>query len=1545
MENIQRFCGLKNNGSFVIWDDQYGTFGRCFLWTTISYSCNAVLAIICAYCFGISRKFSTRGKSFLVIMMDILPLLLAVTSVTELVISYIYKHEHPPAYVLSKTLSFSSWLFCFCVQFQIHALNPQKKEVTKYISVASLFITGSMSMQLHYIIKHILRDNINLKHGPAEYISIIVFFSLNVLFFLVCIIVLIRKSNRTYFNRSLPSLTENAPSIQASSTDISVSGETSDSASLITSPGLNQNIYYDIYTQRKKDNTDVYLGKAESKNIFSQLFFLWSSPLISKGYHYQLNKPDDLFILPGSLDTNLIKEMMSNMLTVQKHQSFMKEMKTDLSGKGNNQSKVNIQISLVKAFNKAFGKFYYSLGILKFLYDCCGFAGPILLNLLVMFMENKEEPIKYGYYYALGICLSTLLTVLMGLQYQYYINKVGLQVRASLITSIYEKTLSVNTGSLSFFTSGQVINLMSTDSDRVVNFCNSFHEFWSMPFQVAICLYLLYKQVGLAFLTGLGFIILLIPINRCIANKIGDLSKEMMKQKDERVQTMSELLFGIRVIKMFAWEQHFQSKIDKVRKMELKSLKGRKYLDALCVYFWATTPVLISVLTFVTYILLGNELTAAKVFTSIALFNMLIGPLNAFPWVLNGLMEAWVSLKRIEEFLCLPEIKKDDYYIKTSVEEGEETAIEIENGCFYWQKKNEWTSSNILKPDSSGFEIGAPFKLRNISFYVKKGQFVGISGNVAAGKSSLFASITAELEKYKGKVYVPEDFEGFGYVTQESWIQHMSIKDNILFGSPYDSERYQEVLFACALNEDLSLLPAKDLTEVGENGVNLSGGQKARIALARAVYQDKDIYLLDDPIAAVDVHVANHIFKHCIMGLLKDKTRLLSTHHKKYLKEADFVIVLDDGMVESSGRPNEVLSAADLNVIINDTESVSERETMEDISLDSISLKDDKGKLIEEENREKGVLSYTVYKSYWLATGSILAISILLFLFLMQASRNISDWFLAYWVSHSKRSDNSTVYYHYSLHNLSTSLDVKQYLIIYASIGAANSVLTFFRAFLFAYGGIVAANRLHKKLLKSILNAPLSYFDVTPIGRIINRFSSDTFSVDDALPFIMNIFFAQAFGVLGTIVITCYGIPWVALVLVPLGGIYYVTQNYYRRTSRELKRLSSVTLSPVYEHFSETISGLVTIRAFQESHRFISENERKLDFSQRASYAGNVASIWLNLRLNMIGVAMVTSVAFLAVFEHHYNTVNPGLVGLAISYALSITWKLSGLITSFTETEKQMICVERVVEYINETPFENEGSFLIEYHWPHAGEICFYNVGLGYRKGLPLALEDVNFKISAGEKIGICGRTGSGKSSLFRLLFKTIPLTYGEIIIDGVNIKEVMISQVRSQMSIIPQDPFLFNGSIADNLDPKKTCTSFELLEVLGKCHLTQLVKDLGGLDGKVGDKGQNLSCGQKQLLCLGRALLRKSKIICIDEATASVDHETDKLLQLTIRKEFSTSTVLTIAHRIETILDSDRVLVMSAGNVAEFAPPVELLSDEESIFSKLVKENSSKHS
>ncbi|KAI4882036.1 hypothetical protein NFI96_012507 [Prochilodus magdalenae] len=1327
-------------------------------------------------------------------------------------------------------------------------------------------------------------------------------------------------------------------------------------------------------------------------NCLSRFLYLWLNGQLKQGQRGELERPCDVFQLPHKLRTKAITQRFAQcwaqclrqraLNTPQDSQRNPRkdqhEGLSEVQPEEFYEERNHHEAKLLWVLHKAFGARYYFLGVLKLLASLLTFAGPLLLSALVGFMETEGAPLSRGVWCAVGLFSSTFLAAFLRNVFTFEVSKVALEARAAVVSTIYTKALKVSGSSLARFSMGEVVNFMSTDTDRLVNFFRSFHEVWSLPFQFALALYLLYLQVGVAFLGGLGVAILLVPLNKFLAARILENNKHMLTHKDSRVKLMTEVLFGIRVLKFYNWEQHFMQKINQSRKKELSHLKTLKYLDAVCVYTWAALPVVISILTFITYVLLGNNLTAAKVFTTLALVGMLILPLNAFPWVLNGILEAKVSLDRIQQFLLLHNQDFVAYYSQAVQSKGNNsevprspsvsqeevppqdplTAIQLTQASFSWKRPDDPQSDSEVEDRSSSGSL----YLHNLNLSLRKGSLVVVVGKVGCGKSSLLAAITGELNRCSGVVHVQGREKGFGLAAQEPWIQHATVRDNILFGKDFDSGFYQTVLEACAFIDDLNVLPDGDQTEVGENGVTLSGGQKSRLALARAVYMDKDIYLLDDPLAAVDADVAQHLMEKCILGILRNKTRILCTHRIEFVEKADVVVLMNNGTVVKTGTPHEVLSL--MKAVPNDSKNDSkvkekdgankeEELTNEPVSEEGLTT-------MGEEQKQTGGLAWMVYRTYWRAVGGCMAMSVLISLFLMQGSKNVSDWWLSHWISHLKTNGSELVSLtagplssmvllfperpvfpvpqrHTSpFSNMSSEL--KFYMTVYGSLAAANTIFTAARAFLFAYGAICAATVIHKRLLDSVLKATVTFFDTTPLGRVLNRFSSDIYTIDDSLPFVLNILLANMFGLLGMLVVMSYGLPWVLLPLIPLGVLYYQTQRFYRHSSRELKRLCSLTLSPVYSHFSETLSGLATVRASGHAARFEEENERRLDQNQRCLFISNAAMQWLDIRLQMIGVAVVTGISVIAVIEHQVRSIDPGLVGLALSYALSITNLLSGLIFSFTQTEMQLVSVERTEEYSTSIPLEPQnGSKSVPATWPEHGHIEFEGAVLAYRPGLPNALDGVSLVVMPGERVGIVGRTGSGKSTLFLTLFRMVELNQGRILLDGEDISRVGLSQLRSRLAIIPQDPFLFSSSIRENLDPSGCHLDHRLLDALEQCHLGDVVQRMGGLDAEVGERGKSLSVGQRQLVCLARALLTEANVLCIDEATASVDHKTDMLLQKTIRERFKDKTVLTIAHRLNTIMDSDRVLVMHAGKVVEFDSPSTLSTRTDSVFKKLL--------
>ncbi|KAL0738072.1 hypothetical protein Bca4012_014282 [Brassica carinata] len=1166
--------------------------------------------------------------------------------------------------------------------------------------------------------------------------------------------------------------------------------------------------------------------------------------------------------------------------------------------------------SLFWSISGVYGWPYFRLGLLKVFNDCIGFAGPLLLNKLIKYLE-KGSGSSVGYTLAISLGLTSIFKSFLDTQYTFRLSKLKLKLRSSIMSVIYRKCLWVNTASRSGFSEGEIQTFMSVDADRIVNLCNSLHDMWSLPLQIGIALYLLYTQVKFAFLSGLAITILLIPVNKWISVLIASATEKMMKLKDERIRKTGELLTNIRTLKMYGWDNWFADWLKETRATEVTHLATRKYLDAWCVFFWATTPTLFSLCTFGLFALMGHQLDAATVFTCLALFNSLISPLNSFPWVINGLIDAFISTRRVSKFLrCLEHNKADSGLI------SEDLAVFVEDASCIW-------SSNVEEEHS--------LTIKHVNLRVPNGSFVAVIGEVGSGKTSLLNSLLGEMQCVHGSIQLNGSV---AYVPQVPWILSGTVRENILFGKTFDSKRYLDTLSACALDVDISLMAGGDMAFIGDKGVNLSGGQRARLALARAVYHGSDMYLLDDVLSAVDSQVGCCILQRALLGpLLNKKTRIMCTHSVQAISCADMVVVMDKGEVKWFGTVTDMPKSIFPSLSSSNEFDMSSSKHLTNKRKQSLSIKKDDvdevsseaADIVKVEERKEGRVEVAVYRSYAVFCGWFITIVILVSAVLMQASRNGNDLWLSYWVDKT-----GTGVTHYS-----TSF----YLMVLCIFCIINSILTLVRAFSFAYGGLKAAVRVHSALICKLINAPIQFFDQTPSGRILNRFSSDLYTIDDSLPFILNILLANFVGLLGIVVVLSYVQVLFLLLLLPFWYIYSKLQFFYRSTSRELRRLDSVSRSPIYASFTETLDGSATIRAFNSEEHFVARFIEHLTLYQRTSYSEIIASLWLSLRLQLLGAMIVLFVAVMAVigsrgsFPISFGT--PGLVGLALSYAAPLVSLLGSFLTSFTETEKEMVSVERVLQYMDVPQEEVSGSQSLSGKWPVQGLVEFHNVTMRYISTLPPALNHISFTIQGGMQVGVIGRTGAGKSSILNALLRLNPVCSGVIMVDGVNINHLPVRELRTRLAVVPQSPFLFQGSLRENLDPLGMSEDWRIWEVLEKCKVKAEVESAGGLDSSVKDC---FSVGQRQLLCLARALLKSSTILCLDECTANIDVHTASLLHNAISSECKGVTVITIAHRISTVLDLDSILVLDRGILVEQGNPQLLLQDDSSTFSSFVR-------
>ncbi|ERN15836.1 ABC transporter C family member 5 isoform X1 [Amborella trichopoda] len=1268
-------------------------------------------------------------------------------------------------------------------------------------------------------------------------------------------------------------------------------------------------------------------------NLFSLVTLSWLNPLLSIGAKRPLELKDVPLLAPKDRSKTSYKILNSN----------WEKLKSE------NPSK---QPSLALAIFRSFWKEAAWNAIFAGLNTLVTFVGPYLISYFVEYLGGNITFPHEGYILASIFFTAKLVETITTRQWYMGVDILGMHVRGALTAMVYRKGLRLSSTARQSHTSGEIVNYMAVDVQRIGDYSWYLHDMWMLPLQIVLALAILYKNVGIASLATLGATIVSILVTIPLAKVQEDYQDKLMSAKDDRMRKTSECLRNMRILKLQAWEDRYRVKLEEMREVEFKFLRKALYSQAFITFIFWGSPIFVSVVTFATCILLGGQLTAGGVLSALATFRILQEPLRNFPDLVSMMAQTKVSLDRISGFLQEEELR-DDATI-TIPNELTKTAIEIKDGTFCWDPSSS-------RPTLSG-----------IHMKVEKGMRVAVCGMVGAGKSSFLSCILGEMPKVSGEVKISGSA---AYVCQSAWIQSGNIEENILFGSPMDKAKYKNVLHACALKKDLELFSHGDQTIIGDRGINLSGGQKQRVQLARALYQDGDIYLLDDPFSAVDAHTGSELFREYICSALASKTVIFVTHQVEFLPAADLILVLKEGRIIQAGKYEDLLQAGtDFNALVSahheaieamdipesmgedsvatfgDEDSVLyekdcelkpgtdnlSKQNKEESSADVSAIKEKKKKakrmrkkqLVQEEERERGRISLKVYWSYMTAAYKGLLIPLII---LAQATFQLlqiaSNWWMA-WANPQTKGDQPR-----------TSSTVL--LVVYMALAFGSSWFVFMRAVLVATFGLAAAQKLFIKMLRSVFRAPMSFFDSTPAGRILNRVSIDQSVVDLDIPFRLGGFASTTIQLLG-IVGVMTKVTWqVLLLFIPMAIACWSMQKYYMASSRELVRIVSIQKSPIIHLFGESIAGAATIRGFGQEKRFMKRNLYLLDCFARPFFCSLAAIEWLCLRMELISTCVFAfCMALLVSFPH--GSIDPSMAGLAVTYGLNLNARLSRWILSFCKLENKIISIERIHQYCQ---IPGEAPPVIENSrppssWPHDGTIELIDLKVRYKDTLPMVLHGITCTFPGGKKIGIVGRTGSGKSTLMQALFRLIEPADGKIIIDGIDISTIGLHDLRTRLSIIPQDPTLFEGTIRANLDPLEEHSDLQVWEALDKCQLGEVIRRKEQkLDTPVLENGDNWSVGQRQLVSLGRALLKQACILVLDEATASVDTATDNLIQRIIRTEFTDCTVLTIAHRIPTVIDSDLVLVLSDGKVVEIDTPLRLLEDKSSMFLKLVTE------
>ncbi|XP_070538464.1 ATP-binding cassette sub-family C member 5-like [Ptychodera flava] len=1339
--------------------------------------------------------------------------------------------------------------------------------------------------------------------------------------------------------------------------------------------------------RRKKSNKNHF--PAKELGLLSFLYLTWLTPLIKKAYRHGLNQ-EDLWVC-GETDS------------AEYNARRLEEMwKDEVLKKGNETASLTsvfVKFTRCRAIIAIICMWSYSLG---------SFFNTVLLRHLLAYVQGSESNLLYGIGLTCALVISETMKSLALSASTLIQTTNAVRLRCAIVTLVYQKVLKFR--NLQGKAIGEIINLFTNDGHRVFEACLRIHLAVNGPFIMLLTATYTAYILGPAALLGSALFFLILPLQILFSKLLGSLRVKTVRITDTRVRMVNEMITYIKLIKMYAWEKPFAKKMAGIRRREKKLLQFAGFAQSVNISWNPIIQGAAIVLTFVVHIATGNDLTAATAFTVVTMFALARTALTAAPKAMKTLSEGCVAAKRMQIFLQTTE--RRSYELKP---DDDDVAIHITMATFAWDK----TDQNVDKTPKldeektlsseadagDGDDCNTVKVLYDINFTLNKGQTIGVCGSVGSGKSSLMSAILAQMQLTSGEVKIDGTM---AYVSQQAWIFNDTLRENIIFGERYEQDRYTTAVFASALEEDIKQLPNWDLTEIGERGINLSGGQKQRVSLARALYADRDIYLLDDPLSAVDAKVGQHIFKYYIKDALKGKSVVFVTHQLQYLSGCDSIYVMKDGRILECGTHHQLMTAdgqyASLirrfhseegmnNYIVDDENQNCDPQTIyksiehfhgmtgspgsgnttcehhgkhESGVIRKSTELDDKtrnksigiignnmkssdgkeksdGKLMTTEEQKQGAVDWKTYHCYVKKAGGYWVAVLVLLLFLLTAgSVAACSWWLAYWIIQRNEirakitinsTDEAVTIYE------SDETEMLFYIYVFLGILATLITTTILRCLAYVKATLNSSSNLHDQLFKKVFRSPMSFFDTTPSGRILNRFSRDQDEVDVWLPSIME----EMLTFMSVFVFSCLSIvivfPWLLLALIPFALIIMFTFKYYHHAMRDCKRLENITRSPWFSHVTATIQGLPTIHAYQSQNKFRRKFAELLDKNTVAFYLFTFCGRWAGMRLDSVAIITTFLTGLMTVLSR--GSISPTLCGLALSYSVQFTGQFQFCIRLAAEVEARMTSVERMNYYLKTLSAEEASKASKNCppdSWPSQGKLQVENLAVRYRDNLPLALKGVTFIVDSMEKVGIVGRTGAGKSSLGVSLFRLVEPTSGTIHIDGINISDIRLHDLRSRLSVIPQDPVLFVGTIRYNLDPFDQYSDEEIWKSLEKTHLKNMVRDLEGkLEAPVIENGENFSVGERQLICMARALLRRCKILVLDEATAAIDTETDSLIQQTLRDAFTNCTMLIIAHRLNTVLNCDKILVMDDGRVVEYDSPSVLLSNPDSWFGAMM--------
>lgn len=1234
---------------------------------------------------------------------------------------------------------------------------------------------------------------------------------------------------------------------------------------------------------------------------------------------------------------------------------------------------------------------------------------PLLSKRLINYVSLKTLGMEMlngqGVGLAIGVCVMLLFTSIF-INHAFFLSTfTGARSRGLLTKVILDKSFRLSPRSRKKYPPSKITSIMSTDVSRIdlgIGF-----SLWTFSFPIPICIAIgiLVYNIHAPALVGVGLMIAYLVFAGCLGMLLFKFRTEALKRTDSRVALVKEVLTNLKIIKLYSWEIPYFKMIAKIRKLEMKYLLKMEVVRSVII---SVASSLTSVSSYAAFLVLyaiapPGKRNPATIFSSVALFALLSNALIVLPLSLASVIDAVIGIGRVSNYLATEELHDQALIAESSSSletEKSENAIVFDQACFEWEvfedesedeesaktleakdaikkrkkekakAKKEATkqqlkylrekkkNSSAVQPPAAAELFGKrkllekpTFKMGPFNLEIAHGEFIAITGQIGCGKSSLLLAIGGLMKRTSGTV----ETDGKLITCGTSWVQNATVRNNILFGSLYDEKWYDQVIFSTCLQSDLNMLPAGDQTEVGERGITLSGGQKARLCLARAIYAKPSIILLDDVLSAVDAKVGKHIMDHCIMGLLKNITRVLATHQLSLISSADRIIFMDsngenlinlmEGLKESSAafRALMELNTHKKNSDDDDDDDNIGKSTGNEIqeSEKKSDRKFNEGDhlLVAEEEKSVNAIGFKVVRQYigtgaqgfflnWIIPFAFVSTVLEVFFELFQ-----NNW-LAFWIEYKfKNKDNG---WYIGLYTLFVVLSV------------------FFNVTLFATIIFImnrASRILNIEACRRVFYVPMAYMDVTPMGRIINRFTKDTDVLDNEMgDKIAMVCFFSCF-LMGILILCSIYLPWFAIAIPFIIFVFIFIANFYQASGREIKRLEAIQRSKVYNNFNETLTGMETIKIYESKKVFLDKNSFLINKMNEAYYLTVANQRWLDIAVSVLTTGFVTLISFLCVFK--VFSISPGSVGLLLSYILSAAGLSSMLVVVFTQVEQDMNSAERVLEYVHDLPQEAEYTIAETAppaSWPDKGAIEFKDVQMAYRPGLPLVLQNFTASIGCNEKIGICGRTGAGKSSIMVALYRITEMTSGSISIDGIDISTLGLNNLRSKLSIIPQDSVLFDGTVRKNLDPFNEKTDEQLWSILRRTNIidaneidhvkAQKSDDKNlhrfHLDRVVENEGANFSLGERQLVSFARALVRDSKILVLDEATSSVDYATDKKIQDAIVSEFSHCTILCIAHRLKTILNYDRVIVMDKGLIVEFDTPKNLFNIKDGQFRQM---------